>query len=317
MVSERSFPSATLIMTTTVPTTNRHLLSGVEVLAEVLLARRALDERDGLDTATFVSGYPGSPLGTFDLALGRLGDRLAEARIHHQPGLNEELAAASVWGSQMGQAVPYVGIDGVAGAWYGKGPGLDRCGDVLKHANYMGSGPGGGAVLFVGDDPTAKSSTLPYDTNLALADAGVPVLVPADQQDLFDLGVEAFRLSRFCGSWVGVRIVTAVADGIGTVDTDLARFPAGDPEVLVDGQAVAARAARSDPRQRHRGAVDRPSPARRSWVGRCPAPRPRGRGRRRRARHRVRRSHVPRRPQRAGARAASIRATSPPPASAS
>ena len=147
-------------MATTVPTTNRHLLSGVEVLAEVLLARRALDERDGLDTATFVSGYPGSPLGTFDLALERLGDRLAEARIHHQPGLNEELAAASVWGSQMGQAVPYVGIDGVAGAWYGKGPGLDRCGDVLKHANYMGSGPGGGAVLFVGDDPTAKSSTL-------------------------------------------------------------------------------------------------------------------------------------------------------------
>jgi len=146
------------------------------------------------------------------------------------------VAAAAVWGSQMGQAVPYVGIDGVAGAWYGKGPGLDRCGDVLKHANYMGSGPGGGAVLFVGDDPTAKSSTLPYDTNLALADAGVPVLVPADQQDLFDLGVEAFRLSRFCGSWVGVRIVTAVADGIGTVDTDIARFPSGDPEVLVDGQ---------------------------------------------------------------------------------
>ncbi|HEX6421603.1 MAG TPA: DUF6537 domain-containing protein [Acidimicrobiales bacterium] len=118
----------------------------------------------------------------------------------HQPGLNEELAAAAVWGSQMGEAVPYAGVDGVVGAWYGKGPGLDRCGDVLKHANFMGTGPNGGAVLFVGDDPSAKSSTLPYDTNAPLADAAVPVLVPADQQDLLDLAVDAFRLSRACGA---------------------------------------------------------------------------------------------------------------------
>jgi len=214
----------------------RRLLSGVETLCELLVARRALDERDGLDTAAFVSGYPGSPLGGLDLALGRLGDRLASSRIVHRPGLNEELAAAAVWGSQMGGAVPYEGLDGVVGAWYGKGPGLDRCGDVLKHANMMGSGPGGGAVLFVGDDPSAKSSTLPYDTNLALADASVPVLVPADQQDLFDLGVEAFRLSRACGSWVGVRIVTVVADGIGAVDTGIDRFPPGDPDIALDGE---------------------------------------------------------------------------------
>ena len=212
------------------------LLSGVDTVCELLVARRALDERGGLDTATFVSGYPGSPLGGFDLALERLGDRLGAARIVHRPGLNEELAAAAVWGSQMGGAVPYEGVDGVVGAWYGKGPGLDRSGDVLKHANLMGTGPGGGAVLFVGDDPAAKSSTLPYDTNLALADAGAPVLVPADQQDLFDLGVEAFRLSRSCGSWVGVRIVTAVADGVAAVDTGIDRFPAGDPEVVVDGR---------------------------------------------------------------------------------
>jgi indolepyruvate ferredoxin oxidoreductase len=216
----------------------RRLLSGVDTLAALLVARRALDQRGGLDTATFVSGYPGSPLGTADLALGRLGDQLAANRIHHQPGLNEELAATAVWGSQMGAAVPYKGVDGVVGAWYGKGPGLDRSGDVLKHANMMGTGPAGGVVLFVGDDPSAKSSTLPYDTNLALADACVPVLVPADQQDLFDLGIAAFLLSRFTGSWVGVRIVTAVADGIGAVDTSIDRFPISDPsdpEVLVDG----------------------------------------------------------------------------------
>ena len=214
----------------------RRLLSGVEALCEVLLVRRVLDERAGLDTATFVSGYPGSPLGTVDLALGRLGSRLAEHKVLHQPGLNEELAAAAVWGSQMGGAVPYADVDGVVGAWYGKGPGLDRCGDVLKHANMMGTGPGGGAVLFVGDDPSAKSSTLPYDTNAPLADAAVPVLVPSDQQDLLDLGVEAFLMSRFCGSWVGVRIVTAVADGIGAVDTALDRFIAEPPEIQIDGQ---------------------------------------------------------------------------------
>jgi indolepyruvate ferredoxin oxidoreductase len=207
----------------------------VEAVCEALVVRRALDERAGLDTATFVSGYPGSPLGTLDLALGRLGARLEANRIVHRPGLNEELAAAAVWGSQMGEAVPYAGVDGVAGAWYGKGPGLDRCGDVLKHANFMGTGPNGGAVLFVGDDPAAKSSTLPYDTNAPLADAAVPTLVPADQQDLLDLAVEAFRLSRACGSWVGVRIVTAVADGIGAVDADPARLAAADPALVLDG----------------------------------------------------------------------------------
>ncbi len=220
------------------PAGGRRLLSGVEAVCETLVVRRAVDAAAGLDTATFVSGYPGSPLGTLDIALARLGSRLDANRIVHQPGLNEELAAAAVWGSQMGEAVPYADVDGVVGAWYGKGPGLDRCGDVLKHANFMGTGRNGGAVLFVGDDPSAKSSTLPYDTNAPLADAAVPVLVPSDQQDLLDLAVEAFRLSRACGSWVGVRIVTAVADGIGTVDTDPARFATvgPDPELTVDGK---------------------------------------------------------------------------------
>ena len=214
------------------------ILSGTDTLVRLLLLRQQLDERDGLTTATMVSGYPGSPLGGFDLALDRLGGEvLARHRITHRPGLNEELAAATVWGSQMGAVIPYEGVDGVAGAWYGKGPGLDRCGDVLKHANSMGAGPGGGAVMFCGDDPGSKSSTLACDSQYTFEDACVPVLYPADQQDVLDLGVHAFRLSRYSGAWTGLKIVTAVADGIGTVDLDPGRYRAEDPQgVIIDGQ---------------------------------------------------------------------------------
>jgi indolepyruvate ferredoxin oxidoreductase len=213
------------------------ILSGVEVLARLLLLRHRVDERDGLTTATMVSGYPGSPLGGFDLVLDRLGDDLAAHRIVHRPGLNEELAAATVWGSQMGAAVPYDGVDGVTGAWYGKGPGLDRSGDVLKHANAMGAGPHGGVVMFCGDDPTAKSSTLACDSQYTFADACVPVLYPGDQQDVLELGVHAFRLSRYAGTWTGLKLVTAVADGVGTVDLDPARYTPADPVgVVIDGR---------------------------------------------------------------------------------
>jgi indolepyruvate ferredoxin oxidoreductase len=193
------------------------VLSGVDALARLLVVRAQLDEREELRTATMVSGYPGSPLGGFDLVLDRQPD-LAEHRIHHRPGLNEELAAATVWGSQMGATIPYADVDGVAGAWYGKAPGLDRAGDALKHANAMGAGPNGGVVLFCGDDPSAKSSTLTCDSQHTFEDLCVPVLYPADQQDVVDLGVHAFRLSRFAGPLVGLKVVTTVADGIGTVD---------------------------------------------------------------------------------------------------
>ncbi|MCL2582878.1 MAG: indolepyruvate ferredoxin oxidoreductase family protein [Streptosporangiales bacterium] len=213
-------------------------LTGVEALVRLLLLRRDLDERDGLTTATMVSGYPGSPLGTFDLALDGLGaDVRDENRIVHHPGLNEELALATVWGSQMGTVVPYsAGLDGVAGAWYGKGPGLDRSGDALRHANSLGAGPGGGAVAFCGDDPSAKSSTLTCDSQYTFADACVPVLYPGDQQDVLDLGLHAFRMSRYCGAWTGLKIVTAVADGIGPVELSPDRHAFVVPETTIDGE---------------------------------------------------------------------------------
>jgi indolepyruvate ferredoxin oxidoreductase len=213
------------------------LLSGVDALVRLLLLRHQLDERDGLTTATMVSGYPGSPLGTFDLTLDAQGpDVLDKHRIVHRPGLNEELAAAIVWGSQLGAVIPYAEVDGVAGAWYGKGPGLDRSGDALKHANSLGAGPNGGAVVFVGDDPSAKSSTLTCDSQYTFQDACIPVLYPGDQQDILDLGVHAFRLSRYSGAWTGLKVVTSVADGIGTVDLDLDRHHPRDPrDVIIDG----------------------------------------------------------------------------------
>src|SRR5262249_49992193 len=136
------------------------VLAGVEALARLLVLRARLDARDGLTTATMVSGYPGSPLGGFDLTLEQLDELLTAHRIVHRPGLNEELAAATVWGSQMGATVEYAEVDGVAGAWYGKCPGLDRSGDVMKHANSMGSGPNGGMVMDFGGAPTGESSAL-------------------------------------------------------------------------------------------------------------------------------------------------------------
>ncbi|MCL9761581.1 indolepyruvate ferredoxin oxidoreductase family protein, partial [Frankia sp. AiPa1] len=212
------------------------LLSGVEALARLLVVREQVDARAGLRTATMVSGYPGSPLGTLDLTLDRFGELLATHRITHRPGLNEELAAATVWGSQMGTPETLRGVDGVVGAWYGKTPGLDRCGDVLKHAGAMGTGPNGGAVLFCGDDPSAKSSTLACDSQYTFADACIPVLAPGDQQDILDLGVHAFALSRYSGSWVGLKVVTAVADGIGTVDAGADRHRPVAPAAQVAGK---------------------------------------------------------------------------------
>lgn len=213
------------------------IVSGVETLVRLLVLRRQLDQRDGLDTATMVSGYPGSPLGGFDLTLEAQAEALTEHRILHRPGVNEELAVTIAWGSQMGRAVPYAGVDGVAAVWYGKTPGLDRSGDALRHANALGSGPNGGFVVFCGDDPTAKSSTFGCDSQHTFEDLCIPVLYPGDQQEIIDLGVHAFRLSRFAGPMVGLKIVTTVADGIGTIDTAAIRHPPSTlPEVVIDGQ---------------------------------------------------------------------------------
>lgn len=211
------------------------LLTGVQAVVRVLVDQLRADRSRGLKTAAFVSGYPGSPLGGFDLALQRMDK--GELNIQHVSGLNEELAATAVWGSQQDHLAPLQDLDGVIGMWYGKTPGLDRCGDALRHANLHGAGANGGVVLAVGDDPSSKSSTLPGACENALLDLAIPFFSPGNVQEVIDLGRYAFELSRVTGLYAGLKIVTAVADGFGVAHMDSHRqvvanrqFHIGDSE---------------------------------------------------------------------------------------
>jgi indolepyruvate ferredoxin oxidoreductase len=191
-------------------------LSGIQALVRVLLDQHRADKRAGLDTATFVSGYQGSPLGGFDKEVMGLGDLAAEHRIEFTPGLNEELAATAVYGTQLVNNIPGKRHDGVVGVWYGKNPGLDRAMDALRHANFAGTHPDGGAVALVGDDPSCKSSTLPSGAEATLAALNVPTFYPGNLQEVLDLGLHAIACSRASGLWSALKIVTNVADSAGT-----------------------------------------------------------------------------------------------------
>ncbi|MBD0862297.1 indolepyruvate ferredoxin oxidoreductase family protein [Gordonia sp. zg691] len=205
-------------------------LTGIQALVRMVADRAHLDRRHNLRTASFISGYEGSPLAGYDLELARRHDLLAPYDITHRPGLNEELAATAVMGSQLAAQVadlsPAAGgalRDGVVGYWYGKAPGLDRATDALRHANLIGTHPSGGAVALVGDDPGAKSSTVPCASEMALADLYMPILYPADSQDILDLGVHAALMSRASGLWTSLKISAHVADGASTAHVDPAR----------------------------------------------------------------------------------------------
>ncbi|WP_155058228.1 indolepyruvate ferredoxin oxidoreductase family protein [Streptomyces blattellae] len=190
-------------------------LTGIQALVRMLFDRARHDRRNGKETSAFVSGYEGSPLGGFDLELARRSRLLGDYRVVHQPGLNEELGLTSVMGSQLTARLA-ARTEGVTGLWYGKAPGLDRATDALRHANLVGTDPRGGAVALVGDDPNAKSSTVPCASERALADLAVPVLYPADVQDIVDFGLHAVELSRASGLWSSMKLVTNVADTAAT-----------------------------------------------------------------------------------------------------
>jgi len=199
-------------------TSGRVQLTGVQALARLPIDQHRRDQAAGLNIGTFISGYEGSPLAGYDQELGRLKQLLEANDVTFVPGLNEEAAATAIQGSQLACTLPGATRDGVLGIWYGKAPGLDRATDALRHGNLMGAHPRGGALVLVGDDPAAKSSTLPCVSDAALADLNMPYLYPADSQDVLDLGRHAVELSRASGLWTGLKIVTAVADGSSTVD---------------------------------------------------------------------------------------------------
>ncbi|HCU94540.1 MAG TPA: 2-oxoacid ferredoxin oxidoreductase [Actinobacteria bacterium] len=186
-----------------------------------------------------MSGYEGSPLGGYDLELSRSQRLLDALGIVFRPGVNEELAATAVQGSQLASASPDKTVDGVIGIWYGKSPGLDRATDALRHSNLMGTHASGGALALVGDDPAAKSSTVPGASELLLADLGMPTLYPADPQEALDFGLHAVAMSRASGLWVAMKIATNVADGSGTVQVHPDRVVPVVPEHAVAHQVTA------------------------------------------------------------------------------
>lgn len=191
----------------------RALTNGRQALVALMLAQRELDRRRGYKTAGFVSGYRGSPLGGVDFEFQKARRTLEAADIFFQPGLNEDLALTSLAGTQQLGFLPDANVEGVFGLWYGKGPGVDRSGDAIKHANLAGVTPRGGIVLAFGDDHAGKSSTTAHQSDLTLASWEVPVLYPANVAEILEYGLAAFALSRFTGSLVALKLVNETADG--------------------------------------------------------------------------------------------------------
>lgn len=189
------------------------ILSGVQALVRIPIDQHKADQRAGLKTATFISGYRGSPVGGLDFLLQQNAAMLQAHHIHFEPGINEDLAATAVFGSQSTHFYPVPRYDGVVGMWYGKGPGVDRSGDIFRHANFMGVDKNGGVLAVAGDDPFCKSSTIPSASEGAMFDANMPMLYPGTVQEVIEMGRLGIELSRYSGLWAGLKLVTNVADG--------------------------------------------------------------------------------------------------------
>ncbi|WP_425477446.1 indolepyruvate ferredoxin oxidoreductase family protein [Thermomonas haemolytica] len=201
-------------------TQGRIYLSGVQALVRLPLMQRLRDAHAGLDTAGFVSGYRGSPLGGFDLELWRAKKHLEAAGVKFTPGLNEDLGATMVWGTQQANLFPGARHAGVFGMWYGKGPGVDRCGDVFKHANAAGTSKHGGVLALAADDHACRSSTLPHGSEDEFVSAMMPVLNPAGVQDILDMGVLGWAMSRYTGRWVGFKTIAETVESSASVQVD-------------------------------------------------------------------------------------------------
>ena len=201
-------------------TEGRIYLSGVQALVRLPMMQRLRDQAAGLDTAGFISGYRGSPLGGFDLELWRAKQHLERNSVKFTPGLNEDLGATMVWGTQQTGLFEGAKHDGVFGMWYGKGPGVDRCGDVFKHANAAGTAQFGGVLALAADDHACRSSTLPHGSEHEFVSAMMPVLNPAGVQDILEMGLLGFAMSRFTGRWVGFKTIAETVESSASVDVN-------------------------------------------------------------------------------------------------
>jgi len=218
----------------------RAFMSGVQALVKLPMLQRQRDALQGKNTAGFISGYRGSPLGSYDQSLWKAKDHLKAQHIVFQPGVNEELAATALWGTQqLGFAPPGTNkFDGVFGIWYGKGPGVDRCSDVFKHANMAGTTPWGGVLAVAGDDHVAKSSTAAHQSDHIFKACGLPVFFPASVQDILDQGLHALALSRFAGIWSGMKTIQEIVESSATAHIDPERVQIVLPEFVMPAGGV-------------------------------------------------------------------------------
>jgi indolepyruvate ferredoxin oxidoreductase len=222
----------------------RIFVAGPQAIVRLLLMQKEMDRRAGLSTAGFISGYRGSPLGGLDLNFLRAKNVLDANEIVFTPGLNEDLAATAVWGAQQAEMRGEGRYDGVFGLWYGKGPGVDRSGDVLRHANLAGTSRHGGVLALMGDDHTAESSTTAHQSEFTFVDVMMPVLSPAGVQELIDYGLYGYAMSRYTGCWVGIKCLKDTIESTASIDTSLDRvrpLAPGDFAMPPDGLNIRAR----------------------------------------------------------------------------
>ena len=208
----------------------RAYMTGIEALVRLPMLQHQRDKLRGLNTAAFISGYRGSPVGGVDQALWKAKPWLDQHNVHFQPGVNEDLAATAVWGSQQTNLFEGAKYDGVFGMWYGKGPGVDRSMDVIKHANAFGTSQYGGVLAVAGDDHACKSSTLPHQSEHMFIGASVPVLSPSNVQEVLDLGVYGWELSRYSGCWVALKAITENMDSAISADINPNRIEIVTPD---------------------------------------------------------------------------------------
>ncbi|HBM38437.1 MAG TPA: indolepyruvate ferredoxin oxidoreductase family protein, partial [Sulfitobacter sp.] len=206
------------------------LLNGTQALVRLTMMQAARDKAAGLNTAGYVTGYRGSPLGAVDLQMDRAAKTLAAHNVVFEPGLNEDLAATALWGSQQAELRGEGKYDGVFGLWYGKGPGVDRSGDVMRHANMAGSSANGGVLMAMGDDHTGESSTVLHQSEWAMVDAYMPVVSPAGVQEILDYGIYGWALSRFSGLWVGLKTMKDTVEATSVVNGDPNRMKLVTPQ---------------------------------------------------------------------------------------